>query len=264
MEQKKQIKIIALMCLVTLLFTVGYVFAKYSGTFSGDYNQTSENFYFNSKAIERKNSISLYGGTSHAVDVDINNYADSLKVTPSDIEYSISIVANSYRGCAAKIGETVVTGGELTGGTMDSDIVTLHFATGYVDNTVVTIKFISNVPYAKTIEFNVNLFLASSTTYEIIDSSTSLFAELVILTENAIPADTLNVEWDSSVLNIDSTNTFVINSTKTTNANNQVYRITFAQIENNTEIRIKFFKNSASNNYSVAVSSITGNLITIS
>lgn len=250
---------ILIVCIAMIVCGTSFSFAKYFGVAGNGYLQTSSKFYFGSSVITRNPSTMLFGGGEQSYDIDVNNFADSLRVTQTNITYSVTTTAtNGYQGCTVTSRGNPGTRGVLAGGSANTDTLTINFASGYINETIITINITSTSPYAKTLTQIVTLHTVALPQYSVIDRQGSLYAELRITTTMEILAGALQIDWDETELTVDMNNNFVISANKTTNASDVVEKIVSGTtIPAYGSISIYFFKADLTLNYSTASSAIT-------
>ena len=197
----------------------------------------SDEFYFTSDYLN-EGVLPEYKIYGDSVAFEIRNYMDSFRVNDSDIAYTVS----------ATDGTLSSEGGTLTGGTAGSDTITLTYS-GEEKEIIVTVT--SSSRYVKELKAKF-IFAESVMRYEITDSAGSYYAELYIHTANE--AKTVTVNWDKAELLIDETNDYVFGKL---NADKNAATVT---IPAHTTVKIAFFKNDITKDYSYALTKFDGTI----
>ena len=197
----------------------------------------SDEFYFTSDYLN-EGVLPEYKIYGDSVAFEIRNYMDSFRVNDSDIAYTVS----------ATDGTLSSEGGTLTGGTAGSDTITLTYS-GEEKEIIVTVT--SSSRYVKELKAKF-IFAESVMRYEITDSVGSYYAELYIHTANE--AKTVTVNWDKAELLIDETNDYVFGKL---NADKNAATVT---IPAHTTVKIAFFKNDITKDYSYALTKFDGTI----
>lgn len=225
--KKRIIAVVSAALLVLSVLCIAPALAKYT-TEQGEQSEiSSPEFYFTSDYLS-ESAIPEYKIYGSNIEFEIKNCIDSLRTNVADIEYTVS----------ATDGTLSSNGGTLTGGTAGSDTITLTYS-GEEKEIIVTVK--STSPYVKELKAKF-IFAESVMRYEITDSSGSYFAELYIHTANE--AKTVTVNWNKTELLIDETNDYVIGNL---NADKNAASV---DIPAHTTVKIAFFKNDITKNYS--------------
>lgn len=227
--KKKKITVAVISAISALILMLGIVpsLAKYVKEHGKQSKVVSDNFYFTSDYLS-EGVLPEYKIYGDSVAFEIRNYMDSFRVNDSDIAYTVS----------ATDGTLSSEGGALTGGTAGSDTITLTYS-GEEKEIIVTVT--SSSPYVKELKAKF-IFAESVMRYEITDSVGSYFAELYIHTANE--AKTVTVNWDKAELLIDETNDYVFGKL---NADKNAASV---DIPAHTTVKIAFFKNDITKNYS--------------
>ncbi len=251
---------------------------------------SAENFYFttdltgDSKMVSEQEQSSnyryeniqsglwyLYGGGSHEIVIELRNYYDSMRITKSDIEYTVNVAVESDKASANLAYLTNENGAPIAGGTLAYDegtvggmanqkvvlnIKALGGDISYEDETVVTVTIESTKPYVKTIQLKFKLFTWDELLlYEVKDDVNSLFAELIIMAGDFASDSDIQpyIQW-SEDLQIDNTNAL------TYNYKNGVFTQQDGMMERNMQVShsfnasqsesLYFFKTDIQKNYS--------------
>ena len=227
--KKKKITVAVISAISALILMLGIVpsLAKYVKEHGKQSKVVSDNFYFTSDYLS-EGVLPEYKIYGDSVAFEIRNFIDSLRTNVANIEYTVS----------ASDGTLSSNGGTLTGGTEKCAKITLTYS-GEEKEIIVTVT--SSSPYVKELKAKF-IFAESVMRYEITDSVGSYFAELYIHTANE--AKTVTVNWDKAELLIDETNDYVFGKL---NADKNAASV---DIPAHTTVKIAFFKNDITKNYS--------------
>ena len=238
MKKKKiTVAVISAVSVLAIILCFAPSFAKYITTQGRQSELDSDHFYFSSDYLS-EGVLPEYKIYGDSVAFEIRNYMDSFRVNDSDIAYTVS----------ATDGTLSSEGGTLTGGTAGSDTITLTYS-GEEKEIIVTVT--SSSPYVKELKAKF-IFAESVMRYEITDSAGSYYAELYIHTANE--AKTVTVNWDKAELLIDETNDYVFGKL---NADKNAATVT---IPAHTTVKIAFFKNDITKDYSYALTKFDGTI----
>lgn len=243
--KKKKITVAVISAISALILMLGIApsLAKYVTEYGKQSEVVSDNFYFTSDYLS-EGVLPEYKIYGDRVAFEIRNYMDSFRVNDSDIAYTVS----ATDGTLSSEGGTLTFGGTLTGGIKARDTITLTYS-GEEKEIIVTVT--SSSPYVKELKAKF-IFAESVMRYEITDSVGSYYAELYIHTANE--EKTVTVNWDKAVLLIDETNDFVFG--KLTAENNSAS----VSIPAHTTVKIAFFKNDITKDYSYALTKFDGTI----
>ena len=238
MKKKKiTVAVISVISALTLMLGIAPALAKYTTEQGKQSEIHSDEFYFTSDYLN-EGVLPEYKIYGDSVAFEIRNYMDSFRVNDSDIAYTVS----------ATDGTLSSEGGTLTGGTAGSDTITLTYS-GEEKEIIVTVT--SSSPYVKELKAKF-VFTKPALRYEITDSVGSYYAELYIHTANE--EKTVTVNWDKAVLLIDETNDFVFGKL---NADKNAASVS---IPAHTTVKIAFFKNDITKDYSYALTKFDGTI----
>lgn len=227
--KKRIIAVVSAALLVLSVLCVAPALAKYTTEQGKQSEIHSDEFYFTSDYLS-EGVLPEYKIYGDSVAFEIRNYMDSFRVNDSDIAYTVS----------ATDGTLSSNGGTLTGGTEKCAKITLTYS-GEEAEKEITVTVTSSSPYVKELKAKF-IFAESVMRYEITDSVGSYFAELYIHTANE--AKTVTVNWDKAELLIDETNDYVFGKL---NADKNAASV---DIPAHTTVKIAFFKNDITKNYS--------------
>ena len=236
--KKRIIAVVSAALLVLSVLCIAPTLAKYTTEQGKQSEIHSDEFYFTSDYLN-EGVLPEYKIYGDSVAFEIRNYMDSFRVNDSDIAYTVS----------ATDGTLSSEGGTLTGGTAGSNTITLTYS-GEEKEIIVTVT--SSSPYVKELKAKF-IFAESAMRYEIIDSSGSYFAELYIHTANE--AKTVAVNWNKAELWIDETNDYVFRGNLTAKKNSAS-----VDIPAHTTVKIAFFKNDITKDYSYALTKFDGTI----
>ena len=236
-KNKITVAVISAVSVLTIMLCFAPSFAKYITTQGRQSELDSDHFYFSSDYLS-EGVLPEYKIYGDSVAFEIRNYMDSFRVNDSDIAYTVS----------ATDGTLSSEGGTLTGGTAGSDTITLTYS-GEEKEIIVTVT--SSSPYVKELKAKF-IFAESVMRYEITDSAGSYYAELYIYTGDT--AQTVTVNWDKAKLLIDETNDFVFGNLTAEKNSASV------DIPAHTTVKIAFFKNDITKDYSYALTKFDGTI----
>ena len=239
--KKKKITVAVISAISALILMLGIVpsLAKYVTEHGKQSKVVSDNFYFTSDYLS-ESAIPEYKIYGNNVEFEIKNCIDSLRTNVADIEYTVS----------AGDGTLSSGGGTLIGGTEKCAKITLTYS-GEEAEKEITVTVTSSSPYVKELKAKF-VFTKPVLRYEITDSVGSYFAELYIHTANE--AKTVTVNWDKAELLIDETNDYVFGKL---NADKNAATVT---IPAHTTVKIAFFKNDITKDYSYALTKFDGTI----
>ena len=239
--KKKKITVAVISAISALTLMLGIVpsLAKYVTEHGKQSEVVSDNFYFTSDYLS-ESAIPEYKIYGNNVEFEIKNCIDSLRTNVADIEYTVS----------AGDGTLSSNGGTLIGGTENCAKITLTYS-GEEAEKEITVTVTSSSPYVKELKAKF-VFTKPALRYEITDSVGSYYAELYIHTANE--EKTVTVNWDKAVLLIDETNDFVFGKL---NADKNAASVS---IPAHTTVKIAFFKNDITKDYSYALTKFDGTI----
>lgn len=240
--KKKKITVAVISVISALILMLGIVpsLAKYVKEHGKQSKVVSDNFYFTSDYLS-ESAIPEHKIYGDSVAFEIRNFIDSLRTNVANIEYTVS----------ASDGTLSSNGGTLTGGTEKCAKITLTYS-GEEAEKEITVTVKSSSPYVKELKAKF-VFTKPVLRYEITDSSGSYFAELYIHTTNE--AKTVTVNWNKTELLIDETNDYVFGKL---NADKNAASV---DIPAHTTVKIAFFKNDITKNYSCEPKKFDGTII---
>ena len=239
--KKKKITVAVISAISALILMLGIVpsLAKYVTEYGKQSEVVSDNFYFTSDYLS-ESAIPEHKIYGDSVSFEIRNYIDSSRVNASDIVYTVT----------ATDGTLSSNGGTLIGGTENCAKITLTYSGEKAENEI-TVTVTSSSPYVKELKAKF-VFTKPALRYEITDSVGSYYAELYIHTANE--AKTVTVNWDKAELLIDETNDYVFGKL---NADKNAASV---DIPAHTTVKIAFFKNDITKDYSYALTKFDGTI----
>ena len=247
MKKKKiTVAVISVVSFFALMLGIVPSLARYVTEHGKQSEVVSDNFYFTSDYLsESESAIPEYKICGDSVTFEIRNYIDSYRVNASDIVYTVS--ANV--GTLTQGGEPT-SGGTINGGTKAAHTVTLTYS-GEEAEKEITVTVTSSSPYVKELKAKF-VFIKPVLRYEITDSVGSYYAELYIHTANK--AKTVTVNWDTEKLLIDETNDYVFGNLTADKKSASII------IPAHTTVKIAFFKNDITKNYSCGATRFDGTI----
>ena len=240
--KKKKITVAVISAISALTLMLGIVpsLAKYVTEHGKQSEVVSDNFYFTSDYLSESTMIPEHKIYGDSVSFEIRNYIDSSRVNASDIVYTVT----------ATDGTLSSNGGTLIGGTEKCAKITLTYS-GEEAEKEITVTVTSSSPYVKELKAKF-VFTKPVLRYEITDSAGSYYAELYIYTGDT--AQTVTVNWDKAKLLIDETNDFVFGNLTAEKNSASV------SIPAHTTVKIAFFKNDITKDYSYALTKFDGTI----
>lgn len=240
MKKKKiTVAVISAVSVLILMLGIAPSLAKYVTEYGKQSEVVSDNFYFTSDYLS-ESAIPEHKIYGDSVSFEIRNYIDSSRVNASDIVYTVT----------ATDGTLSFDGRPLIGGTENCAKITLTYS-GEEAEKEITVTVTSSSPYVKELKAKF-VFTKPALRYEITDSVGSYYAELYIHTANE--EKTVTVNWDKAELLIDETNDYVFGKL---NADKNAATVT---IPAHTTVKIAFFKNDITKNYSYALTKFDGTI----
>ncbi len=273
--KKRKIFIISIIIIIFIMSMTSIgIYGRYIKNKQYDKNQTySDDYYFtidllgNTQDLDSlSKDIHLYGGDEQTIKFIVRNYFDNIRINEEKIDYYI-LLETSIPNVVLTNGENVISGQtnySLSGGSLNSEQYVLSVPKdGYTEGQTIKITVSSNKPYNKTMILNFILHInVYDLQYYVIDSELSSYAELVIMSNIAIPANSIVIDWFdvnndglTNNLQIDCTNinilepdlTWGINNPKDSFLSKAIITRNMAAIES---ISIYFFKSDKNKNYS--------------
>ena len=240
--KKKKITVAVISAISALILMLGIVpsLAKYVTEQGKQSTVVSDNFYFTSDYLSESTMIPEHKIYGDSVSFEIRNYIDSSRVNASDIVYTVT----------ATDGTLSSNGGTLIGGTEKCAKITLTYS-GEEAEKEITVTVTSSSPYVKELKAKF-IFAESVMRYEITDSAGSYYAELYIYTGDT--AQIVTVNWDKAKLLIDETNDYVFGKL---NADKNAASV---DIPAHTTVKIAFYKNDITKDYSYALTKFDGTI----
>ena len=245
MKKKKiTVAVISVVSFFALMLGIVPSLAKYVTEHGKQSEVVSDNFYFTSDYLS-ESAIPEYKICGDSVSFEIRNYIDSLRTNVEAIKYTVS----ASDGTLTQGGEPT-SGGTINGGTKAAHTVTLTYS-GEEAKKEITVTVTSSSPYVKELKAKF-VFIKPVLRYEITDSVGSYYAELYIHTANK--AKTVTVNWDTEKLLIDETNDYVFGNLTADKKSASII------IPAHTTVKIAFFKNDITKNYSCKATKFDGTI----
>lgn len=243
MRKRIVIAVVSALLLVMLLLCIVPSIAKYTASKGQQSEIYSENFYFTSDYL-KENETPVYEIFGNSVTFKVRNYIDSLRINQSDISYTVS----------ADGGAVDILNGSLAGAVPSSKDITLTYA--FAEDELqkeITVSVTGTGDYTQTLKAKFILIKPGSLTYQIKDQANRDYAELYIYTGNTAPNVTIN--WDKTKLLIDETNDYVFGK-----LNSDKNSVTVIDIPADTTVKIVFFKNDITQDYTYSITKLDGNI----
>lgn len=258
MKKKKYLLLLIPIILIGLTATFSrYIYNKLS-----EHYLESKEFYFYSDVLTIDNktyTAQNWDGTiSYIIPLIVKNYKNDLAITADDINYELSINCPDNATCTSDLTGNIdtLTGGEKSETKINITVV-MNDKVEAGDKVKVEVTAKSTSTYKKTLKGNFNIEI-SDTTFEIDDKENRAY--LVLRLANATPnTHTYKLSFDPTILNIDMTNSLVINGTKsTTTINNETFINGLEVIVSGTNSEeILFYKNDITKDYSYPITNET-------
>lgn len=239
-KNKITVAVISVVSFFALMLGIVPSLAKYVTEHGKQSEVVSDNFYFTSDYLS-ESAIPEYKICGSYVEFEIKNCIDSLRTNVENIEYTVS---------ASDGGTLSSNGGTLIGGTENCAKIKLTYSGAEVEKKI-TVTVTSSLPYVKELKAKF-VFMKPVLRYEITDSVGSYYAELYIHTANE--AKTVSVNWDKTELLIDETNDYVIGNLTADKKSASI------SIPAHTTVKIAFFKNDITKNYSCGATKFDGTI----
>ena len=275
-SDKKFIYILSILFISCLVIIISLSFSKYFSSKSTGTIVNPEKYYFTIDLLGDTNTseslnkeYDLYGGDSKSIPFVIKNYFDELRISPSNINYFVSIEEGNEFANVNLTGD-----GILNGGILDSENCLVLINAGYSNDTRITVKISSTSPYTKTMRITFILHTYESNVQALInDSDKSLTAELVISTnvniENkCLIIDYSNINKTTNNLQVDLTNYYLLDDgsqiiTNKLNVGESFLKsVTLTKsLHSGEALSILFFKSNISIDYSSLTISISSTII---
>ena len=245
-KNKITVAVISVVSFFALMLGIVPSLAKYVTEHGKQSEVVSDNFYFTSDYLS-ESAIPEYKICGDSVSFEIRNYIDSLRTNVEAIKYTVS----ASDGTLTQGGEPT-SGGTINGGTKAAHTVTLTYTySGEEAEKEITVTVTSSSPYVKELKAKF-VFIKPVLRYEITDSVGSYYAELYIHTANE--AKTVKVNWDKEKLLIDETNDYVFGNLTADKKSASII------IPAHTTVKIAFFKNDITKNYSCGATRFDGTI----
>lgn len=221
-QVKQAMPLLLLAVGIAFVCLVGGLMAKYVTSASkGDNRIGANDFYFSVDLMEAvegedenrvlERTVELYGAGQNSLTFTVQNFFDGLRISTGEIAYTLS-----WEGAVTlELEDASVTSGSahtLAGGSQNGDTFTASFTdTTQAATAVITVA--STAPYTKemklTVKFSPEIY---DVLYRVEDSVGSVYANLIVMVgkEDGVDAGKLRFLWDESLLQIDCTNTHIV------------------------------------------------------
>lgn len=244
MKKRNVIAVISVLLVVTLLLCVIPSLAKYVTKKGQQSELVSQNFYFSSNFL-KSDEVPTYEIFGDSVTFAVRNYIDSLRINGTNIDFTVT----------ADDGTVDISNDRLTGAVSSSKDITLsyNFAADELQKEI-TVSVTGTGDYTQTLKAKFILIKPGNLTYQIIDQVNRDYAELYIYMGNT--AQNVTINWDNAELFIDETNDYVFGE-----LNDDKNSVTVNDITADTTVKIVFFKNDITQNYTCGITKSDGNII---
>ena len=243
MKKRKIIAGVSVLLAVALLLCVILSVAKYIIKKGQQSELTSQKFYFSSNFL-KSDEVPTYNIYGNTVTFAVRNYIDSFRVNATDINYTVS----------ADSGALDILNGSLEGAASSSANITLSydFAADELQKEI-TVSVTGTGKFTKTLSAKFIFIKYDGLKYEIKDQADRDYAELYIYTGNT--AQNVTINWDKTKLLIDETNDYVFGK-----LNSDKNSVTVIDIPADTTVKIAFFKNDITQDYTYSITKLDGNI----
>lgn len=178
---------------LTLIFSVGTVYARYVMNKTGYGTVTAREFYFTSNLLSDAETVPTYdiiAGTdgTASVSFEIYNYADELRVSDHNITYSVTLTYGTEK--------TYESSGALIAGTAEKKS-NAHTVTGleagktYLLTAATTQQ--NGVGFVHTLQANLRVLPGDPTVYKHLDTTNDEFVVLTVWTHNVKGEATIGI-----------------------------------------------------------------------
>ncbi len=270
--------------LLLAIGTMSGIYAKYYS--EKDYEDTvnADSFYFTVDLLGDTNEVGstsktldLYGGGKQVIKFNVQNYFDSKRITPTDIDYTVSYkftakdgssTYNSFSvsdvGAGADALEKTSASLKLTKNVESKKQFEVVLNKGYNQGDILEITIHSTAPYKKTLTLTLVMHsFSADVLYYVKDQQNSDIARLIIECNVAIPKESIKIDWSNinattCLLDVDTTSNYILDDdftlTKNNPNNSPSGHLNYAWITQPIKavesIEIKFFKADKTKNYS--------------
>lgn len=254
MKKRKTVAGVSVALGLIIVLCVTLMFAKYKINLGEQSEITSKNFYFSSNFLkpDEEPVYEIYGNT---VTFEVRNYVDGMRINDSEIIYT----ATATKGNLKKADETVIdenTELTLAGGAKNSDSITLTYTfPDGEEQKEITVSVKGTGDFTQTLKATFKFIKYDGLKYEIKDKAGIDYAELYIYTGKT--ASNVAINWNKTKLLIDETNDYVFGNTTLNAEKNSV---TVENIPADTTVKIVFFKNDITANYTLGITKSNGTI----
>jgi len=236
--------------------------AKYVYNAIHEHYLSSKDFYFSSDKLsinhtEYEITNNWSGAEPYIITVNMSSKENDMAYTEADINYNISYTCSDNVSCSLDKTESTIVGRDNNGVNEDYFTITLspsgNSALADGEKAWVDITASSTSPYTQTITGKLILEVGSADiSYEIIDKPNQQYLTVNITNSQSVGSD-VTLSFDPSVVLLDMTSRFRLDSTGNTNGQLNGYNyfnsIT-SYVESLSTTTVKFYKEDATQDYS--------------
>lgn len=264
----RKVKKINPIILFIILAVVVFLTPKFISTAKYVYNAihehylSSKDFYFSSDKLsinhtEYEITNNWSGAEPYIITVNMSSKENDMAYTEADINYNISYTCSDNVSCSLDKTESTIVGRDNNGVNEDYFTITLspsgNSALADGEKAWVDITASSTSPYTQTITGKLILEVGSADiSYEIIDKPNQQYLTVNITNSQSVGSD-VTLSFDPSVVLLDMTSRFRLDSTGNTNGQLNGYNyfnsIT-SYVESLSTTTVKFYKEDATQDYS--------------
>ena len=236
--------------------------AKYVYNAIHEHYLSSKDFYFSSDKLsinhtEYEITNNWSGAEPYIITVNMSSKENDMAYTEADINYNISYTCSDNVSCSLDKTESTIVGRDNNGVNEDYFTITIspsgNSALAEGEKAWVDITASSTSPYTQTITGKLILEVGSADiSYEIIDKPNQQYLTVNITNSQSVGSD-VTLSFDPSVVLLDMTSRFRLDSTGNTNGQLNGYNyfnsIT-SYVESLSTTTVKFYKEDATQDYS--------------
>lgn len=219
------IQILIVLVILAFLVPIMTSLSKYVYNAVHDYYLGTKGFYFNSDKLTSNHSEfeianNWSGAETYTITINLNSKKNDLVFAESDIDYEVSFTHSDDIECSISKTTGTIKGSGSGGINEDYFIITINPANGTAlangVQTWVDITVKSTSPYVATLSGKLYIGVGTEDiTYEIIDSQNNPYLE-VNITNSLNTGEDVTLSFDPSILRLDMTSAFRLNSTAIT------------------------------------------------
>lgn len=266
LHNKKAMTALLIVLGIALVCFIGVVAAKYisSSTYTGS-QIGAKDFYFTIDTLLEDTSdenavitkqVDLFGAAQNSYTFHVVNAYDGLRINQQDIHFNISCATPGVTLKESDDSAISGAGYTLLGGSSNSQGFTVTFDS-LTDNQMAEIVVSSTSPYEKTMRLQVVAHPQNyAMLYRLEDEVGKTYARLVVMAGVDVAAQALDINWAAvnhteNMLQIDTTDTDVLNQVQNANASFMTSATNNHAIPADGSISIYFFKADPSQNYAI-------------